>query len=452
MRYLLLFLCLCGSAFGAVKEDKDPIVVRLETNVQLMPLYLGKIIDDTSGFDRSYLTQLEQVLSFDLDHNGMTCLAKRSNAKDLLVTSAAFDQLGTSKQWKDQNVYFVVLAKVKDKKLSVRILSINNNSLKAIDAIALTGDLSQDRRFIHQVSDRIHKALFGTEGIASTRIMYTLKTRSNSQWASDIWESDYDGANAQRIVQGAGYCVTPIYVPPKVGMTSGSLFYVSYLNGQPKIYYSSIKEGKGHRFSLMRGNQLMPALSRQRDRVAFISDTTGNPDLFIAEFDVQTGKSNKPQQIFTARQAVQGTPSFSPDGKQLAFVSNKDGAPRIYVMNIPAPGANVKDLSPKLISKQNRESTAPSWSPDGTKLAYCAMTNGIRQIWIYDFEKGEERQLTQGQGNKENPSWAPNSLHVVFNSTSPNDNELYLINLNDPKAQKISAGPGEKRYPNWEPR
>ncbi len=79
------------------------------------------------------------------------------------------------------------------------------------------------------------------------------------------------------------------------------------------------------------------------------------------------------------------------------------------------------------------------------------MTNGVRQIWIYDFEKGEERQLTQGPGNKENPSWAPNSLHLVFNSTSPNDNELYLIHLNDIKAHKISSGPGEKRYPNWEP-
>ena len=121
-------------------------------------------------------------------------------------------------------------------------------------------------------------------------------------------------------------------------------------------------------------------------------------------------------------------------------------------MPIPSPGSRLKDLSPKLITKQSRESTAPAWSPDGTKLAYCASINGVRQIWVYDFAKGEEKQLTQGPGNKENPSWGPNSLHLIYNSTSSNDSELYLINLNQTQPQKISVGPGEKHYPNWEPK
>ena len=79
------------------------------------------------------------------------------------------------------------------------------------------------------------------------------------------------------------------------------------------------------------------------------------------------------------------------------------------------------------------------------------MTNNVRQIWTYDFQKNEERQMTQGGGNKENPTWAPNSLHLIFNSTGHSGSELYLINLNQPEAVKITNGPGEKRFPNWEP-
>ena len=102
-----------------------------------------------------------------------------------------------------------------------------------------------------------------------------------------------------------------------------------------------------------------------------------------------------------------------------------------------------------MITKKNRENSCPSWSPDGTKLAYSAKTNGIRQIWIYDFEKNEEWQLTSGPGNKENPFWAPNSNHIVFNSTQDCNSEIYVVNLNQPQAIKISRGLGKKHYPTW---
>jgi len=179
---------------------------------------------------------------------------------------------------------------------------------------------------------------------------------------------------------------------------------------------------------------------------------TGNPDLFLQGINPETGATEKPRQIFRANRAVQSTPTFSPDGKRIAFVSNKDGSPRVYVMTIPPPSTKLEDIKVQLLSKQSRESTAPNWSPDGTKIAYCAMTQGVRQLWIYDFDKKEERQLTQGPGNKENPVWAPNSLHLAFNSTGANGSELYLLNLHQPQAVKITSGAGEKHFPSWEPR
>ena len=130
----------------------------------------------------------------------------------------------------------------------------------------------------------------------------------------------------------------------------------------------------------------------------------------------------------------------------IAFVSDKDGPPRIYT--IPA-NSYEKRADAKMITKQNKESSCPAWSPDGTKLAYSAKTNAVRQIWIYDFKTGEERQLTAGPGNKENPCWAPDSLHLVFNSTDPFSSELFLVNLNQPEAIKLAHGPGKKHYPTW---
>ncbi len=121
----------------------------------------------------------------------------------------------------------------------------------------------------------------------------------------------------------------------------------------------------------------MPAFSPKRDKIAFICDVTGNPDLFILDFDPENGPKGKPRQIFAARQATQGSPCFHPDGKQIAFVSNKRRIPKIYKMAIPNEKTPLKDIKPQLISKIARESSAPSWSPDGNYLYTASSINGF---------------------------------------------------------------------------
>jgi TolB protein len=159
-----------------------------------------------------------------------------------------------------------------------------------------------------------------------------------------------------------------------------------------------------------------------------------------------TGEAGKPIQLYSYPRSTQASPTFSPDGSKIAFVSDKDGSPRIYT--IPA-NPSAKRAEAVLITRKNSESSCPAWSPDGRKLAYSAKTNGIRQIWIYDFALKEEKQLTSGPGNKENPAWAPDSLHIVFNTTDASSTELHIVNLNQPEAIKITKNSGKKHYPTW---
>lgn len=436
-------------------NEDDHLVIGLSTESSLTPLYLLPLTADQSDLSSTYLQQLEQVLAFDLHHNGSTVLAKRTRQNDSLGQSGSFNQIGSADEWRAQNIFYVIKPQVQGRALAVLLLDAQKHALKSLEPLALTGDLNQDRRQVHRAADLIHKALFGKEGIASTRILYALKTKNSSdssKWISEVWEADYDGGNARQLTRERSTNVTPIYLPPKPGYLSGGFLYVSYQLGQPKIYLSSLKEGKSQRLCNLQGNQLMPAISPQRDKIAFICDVTGNPDLFLQSFSPEKGAIGKPYQIFSARQATQGSPTFSPDGKQIAFVSDKDGSPKIYVMKIPEPGTSLKGIKATLITRANRENSAPAWSPDGTKIAYCARGKGERQIWMYDFTTRQEKQITQGPGHKENPSWAPNNLHLVFNSSDMNQNELFLINLNQLEAIQITAGAGEKRFPNWEPR
>ena len=212
-----------------------------------------------------------------------------------------------------------------------------------------------------------------------------------------------------------------------------------------------MKDGKNKRLSPLRGNQITPTVSSDGTKIAFACDTTATSDLFLQPFQKEEGSIGKPWHIFQAKGAAEASPTFSPDGKRVAFVSDKDGSPKIYVMSIPKMGAKMKDLKVELISKRCRENSSPSWSPDGKKLAYSAKNTGARQIWIYDFETKKERELTQGASIKENPVWASDSLHLLFNAGEGGVSDLYLINLNQKEAVKITNGNGDKQFPYWEP-
>ncbi len=447
MKYKMSFLFLLIGFFGFAAEPLQEIRVHLDTESTLSQIYLSHIDSKTSSFPVNYLKELEQVLAFDFEHNGKTKVASRTTEKELLLLS----QDNQFSHLKSLGTPFAVFFSLKDKNLYCKVYNLIGGSAKPFPEIALTGSLSQDRQKLHKLSDAIHKVLFQEDGIANSRILYSYQNKTSSQddWGSEIIECDWDGANSKVITKDKSYCVTPVLIPKGEGMGKELFLYVSYKTGQPKILIASLDEGKGKKVVDIRGNQILPAISKKRDKIAFICDASGRTDLFVQPIHPETGRTGTPKQLFSYPRSTQASPTFSPDGSKIAFVSDKDGAARIYLISSEA---GEKRPTAQLLTKKSRESSCPSWSPDGTKLAYSAKTEGIRQIWTYNFSTGEEKQLTYGPGNKENPCWASNSLHIVFNSTDNNSSDLYVVNLNQPDAVKVTKGQGKKHYPTWGPR
>lgn len=435
MKYKLIFLILFAPLLIASPEE---IRIYLSTTSSLQPLYLGAVQCSDHSVESSYLEKLRSVLEFDLNYNGQTrVLAMQADREEALKTGSFQNGL-----WKNWAAAHVVKCEVQNKALVISCYSTQAGSLKRFPPVTLTGALAKDRKNLHRLSDALFKTLFGKEGVANTQLIYSLKQHKGDRFVSEIWCCDWDGANARQLTHENNLCVTPLFLP----RSKERFLYASFRQGKSKIFKGSIHQGSGERLIDLGGNQLLPAISPKQDKIAFICDASGRTDLFIQSFNADTGEMGKPVQLFSYPRSTQASPTFSPDGSKIAFVSDKDGAPRIYIL--PAV-QNEKRGIPTLLTKKNTENSCPCWSPDGKKIAFSAKTKGTRQIWIYDFEAGQEWQLTDGSGNKENPSWAPDSEHLVFNSTDGHVSELYLVNLNQPDVVKITSGPGVKHYPSW---
>lgn len=452
MRRCLLLLFLVPLSLMA-----DALRVPLQTDTRLLPIYLTEARLADGQFAQDYVRQLWDVLAYDLNNNGRTQVSAPIVSFEQSQTQVPLKHPGQVDELRKRQIYYMVKGVVNEGKLSAVVFSLGGNRLYQAEALNLTGRLSEDRQRMHELADFIHLTLFDQPGIATSKLLYTLRRPNpapgGEPWISEVWIADWDGKNQRQVTHENAYCVTPSFFPAAAaGYAAQHFLYVSYRTGQPKIYIGSTSEQRSQRLTYLRGNQLMPVMNPERTLIAFISDAAGSPDLFLQAFSAEAGPLGKPVQFYSYPRATQASPTFSPDGRRLAFVSNKDGSPRIYVTDVPEQGVRRTRPDVTLITRANSESVSPCWSPDGNKLAYSSRIRGTRQIWVYDFATGQEIQLTDSPGHKENPSWAPNSQHIVYNTEDGDNAELYLIDIHNKRPQKLSSGPGQKRFPSWEPR
>src|SRR5579872_6119463 len=318
------------------KSSSSEIRVHLSTDTALSPLYLGKFLLEKAGHDAVYANQLEELLQNDLNFNGFTKVLPRNEQKEFLLLEKEHASAFNPKEWKNFGVAHVVKGVLNGNTLTLSLFSVQNSSLKHFKEIPLTGKISQDRYQIHKAADGITHALFQTQGVANSRILYALQMKSTknegSDWNSEIWECDWDGSNARQVTREGSYSVSPVFVPAPGKNATDRFIYVSYKHSQPKIFIATLKEGIGKRLVDLRGNQLLPAISPKRDKIAFICDAGGRTDLFLQTFNEQGGELEKPVQLFSYPRSTQASPTFSPDASKLAFVSDKDGSMRIYII------------------------------------------------------------------------------------------------------------------------
>ena len=211
MKKLLVVLLLSATSLMATDSSQE-IRVQLSTANPLQPIYMGKIQAQQAVFDTSYLSQLESILSYDFNYNSSTKVQPRSSEKEQLLNNKDQQVAFNGAVWKGWGISFAIRWELNGKLLKASSFNAQQGMLKTFPAVTLTGNLNEDRKQLHKLSDGIYKALFNQDGVASTRLLFAYQIRNpkpdGSEWISEIWECDWDGANAHQITHEENYCVT----------------------------------------------------------------------------------------------------------------------------------------------------------------------------------------------------------------------------------------------------
>lgn len=189
------------------------------------------------------------------------------------------------------------------------------------------------------------------------------------------------------------------------------------------------------------GEGYFPTLSPDGAKVAFVSNTSVDPDIYLV--DIASGESTN----LTAKPGFDNQPVWSPDGSQIAFVTDRDGGDiDIWVMD--ADGAN-----PRRLARTSGEDKLGGWSPDGTQIVYSNQNEIGESLWVVDVESGETTRLTtQEQGSDTAPKWSPDGeLIAYYSAPTSGIPTVYTIRPDGSEQSQVTDGVNPALFPVWSP-
>jgi TolB protein len=288
------------------------------------------------------------------------------------------------------------------------------------------------RRAAHKCADMVYSRLSGESPFFDSKIAYIAETGPKNRRVKRLAIMDSDGANHRFITNGQATALTPRYSPDYK-----SIVYLSYLNGNPRIYVYDVGTGQQRLVTQSRNPTFAPRWSPDGRWILYSMAVAGNTDIYRV-----SAQGGEPRRL-TDSPAIDIGGSFSPDGSRIVFESDRSGSQQVYVMN--ADGSNQQR-----ISFFGGRAATPEWSPRGDQIAFTHIGGNFR-IAVMSPAGGNMRPLTDSWQD-EAPTWSPNGRIIQFFRTARGTGRtgIWQVDLTGRNERKLTT-PVDGSDPAWGP-
>ena len=250
-----------------------------------------------------------------------------------------------------------------------------------------------------------------------------------------LWRQNLDSTDARQLTAGPGYDYQPEWSPD-----GRWVIYTSYRGDAEELWLLDVATGVSHRLTSTGAVNVEPRWSRDGTQVAWVSTMyRGRWHIFVAPFDhdslglarrVTTDRDSHLPRYYYSVYDHYLSPTWSPDGTELLFVSNRGhiwGTGGIWRAQVGAT-----DSAHQIRDEETTWKARPDWSPDGSRVVYSSyLGRQWNQLWLMRADGGDALQLTYGDYDATAPRWSPDGRRIA-----------YIVNEGGNTALRIGDVPG----------
>lgn len=209
----------------------------------------------------------------------------------------------------------------------------------------------------------------------------------------DIWRLRLDGSDTLLLTTHAAEDTRP-------SIAAGQVVFVSVRDGNAELYQVPATGGEAQRLTTSPANELDPALSPDGRQLAFTFDSSGSPRLFLSAADGSQRRALTT--TFGLSGALDATPAWNAAGSELAFTTTSGGQ---TVVARVSTGAGAP--APSMLIASQPPNAEPSWSRDGSQVAFVSNRDSDAELYLYTVATGAVTRLTRRPGIDRRPQFLP---------------------------------------------